>query len=190
MYSIKKKYGFLRPLIICGLFLSGFTLPLLGQQKSATKDSRDFDKMDLQELLQMEVSSVSKKSESLQDAAASVYVITSEDIRRSGATRLVDVLSLVPGTFFHDNSYNYTAEAIRNGSEDYSQTILILLDGVPLTQPLTAGIYRCSRLTGSRSSKDLEAQSTAPTPTQVLSVSLPGPPRLLKDRGTAPKEAV
>jgi iron complex outermembrane recepter protein len=118
-----------------------FNPPLFAQGTAGQyKNAQDYDKLNLEQLLAIEVSSVSKKSESLQDAAASIYIITSEDIRRSGATRLVEVLAMAPGAFFHDNSYNYSAEAIRNGSKDYSQTILILLDGVPLTQPLTAGM--------------------------------------------------
>jgi outer membrane receptor protein involved in Fe transport len=104
------------------------------------QEAKQLDSMNLEDLLAMEVSSVSKKADKLQDAATSIYVVTQEDIRRSGSTRLTDVLNLVPGVFFHDVTFNYLGEAIRNASEDYAQTVVLLLDGVPLTSPLTAGM--------------------------------------------------
>ncbi len=109
--------------------------PTFAQEKKV-----DLMNMNLDDLLDMKVSSISKKEDRLQDAASSIYVITEEDIRRSGATRLQEVLMMVPGVFFSDITYNYTAEGIREEAEEYSQTVLTLVDGVPITSPLTAGM--------------------------------------------------
>lgn len=100
----------------------------------------DFMEMSLEDILDIEVSSVSKKVDRLQDVASSIYVITEEDIRRSGATRIQDVLYMVPGVFYADITYSYTSDAIRSELDEYTQTVLVLIDGVPLTSPLTAGM--------------------------------------------------
>ncbi|MBF0433674.1 MAG: TonB-dependent receptor plug domain-containing protein [Fibrobacteria bacterium] len=97
--------------------------------------------MDLDELLNMEVTSISKKAESLQDAASSIYVITEEDIRRSGATRIQDVFNLVPGFWMIDLNYDVSAASIREVPESYAQSVNILMDGVPITNPIFGMVY-------------------------------------------------
>ncbi|MFA6465490.1 MAG: TonB-dependent receptor plug domain-containing protein, partial [Desulfurivibrionaceae bacterium] len=57
----------------------------------------DITKLSLEELLSVEITSVSKKTEKASDAAAAVFVINQEDIKRSGATSIPDVLRMVPG---------------------------------------------------------------------------------------------
>ena len=52
------------------------------------KSSPDLAQMSLEDLMQLEVSSVSKKEQPLLEAPAAIYVITQEDIRRSGATSI------------------------------------------------------------------------------------------------------
>src|SRR5260221_3405585 len=69
----------------------------LGQSSSQdTLSPGDLKKRSLEELMQIDITSVSKKSEPLFEAAASVYVITNEDIRRSGARTLPEVLRIAP----------------------------------------------------------------------------------------------
>ncbi len=57
----------------------------------------DLKQLSLEELLQVQVVSVSKRSEKLLEAPASIFVITADDIRRSGATSLAEALRLAPG---------------------------------------------------------------------------------------------
>ena len=56
----------------------------------------DLSKLTLEELADVQVTSVSRRPESVGEAAAAIYVITSEDIRRSGAASLPEVLRLAP----------------------------------------------------------------------------------------------
>src|SRR5262245_51396943 len=56
----------------------------------------DLADLSIEELSNIQVTSVAKRSERLLDAPASIYVITNEDIRRSGATRLAEALRLAP----------------------------------------------------------------------------------------------
>src|SRR3546814_13539818 len=65
----------------------------LTQPALAAMDT-DFDSLSIEELTQVEVTSVSKRAERLSDAPAAIYVITSEDIRRSTATSLPEALRL------------------------------------------------------------------------------------------------
>ncbi|MDD1605411.1 MAG: TonB-dependent receptor plug domain-containing protein, partial [Methylococcaceae bacterium] len=53
--------------------------------------------LSVEDLLNVEVTSVAKKAQSLNDAAAAVFVISNEDIKRSGATNIPDALRLAPG---------------------------------------------------------------------------------------------
>jgi iron complex outermembrane receptor protein len=102
--------------------------------------AEDFDALSLEELLNVEVTSVSKSSERMQDVATSIYVLNSEDIQRSGATRLTDLLKLVPGTWFSEMSFTNATSGVREQAQSYSQSVLVIQDGVPLTSPITAGM--------------------------------------------------
>ena len=60
--------------------------------------STELKKLDLSQLMDIEVISVSKKLEKLSRAPAAIFVITQEDIRRSGATSLPELLRIAPAT--------------------------------------------------------------------------------------------
>jgi outer membrane receptor for monomeric catechols len=63
----------------------------------AEQRPRDLTQISLEELMNIEVISVSKKEQRLSQVAAAVYVITQEDIRRSGATSIAEALRMAPG---------------------------------------------------------------------------------------------
>lgn len=119
------------------------TLFTLEQNQTAAlvvKGNSREKKLSLGELLNMEITSVSKKAERLQDVASSIYVITEEDIRRSGATRIQDVLNLVPGAWFVDNSYQIPTMSIRETPLLMFHTVNFLVNGVPIISPISGGI--------------------------------------------------
>src|SRR5438309_6469380 len=72
------------------------TIICTGEFSHAATAPSELTEMSLEELMNIEVTSVSKKAERLSDAAAAVYVITREDIRRSGYTSIPEVLRLAP----------------------------------------------------------------------------------------------
>src|SRR5205823_11518751 len=83
-------------------FLAGFSFlirAISAEQSFTTTASNKVDvmEMDLESLMKIEVTSVSKRPEKLSDAAAAIYVITQEDIRRSGVTSIPEALRLAPG---------------------------------------------------------------------------------------------
>jgi iron complex outermembrane recepter protein len=120
----------------------GLTLSILKAQPEVGTEMRgaDLQKVSLKRLMDLDVTSVSKRSQKLQDVATSIYVINAEDIRRSGATRIQDVLKLVPGAWFSEISYSLTSNAIREGASTFAGTLLWILDGVPIINPILGGI--------------------------------------------------
>jgi iron complex outermembrane receptor protein len=69
--------------------------------------------LSLDELMQVNITSVSKKSEKLSEAIAAVYVVTQNEIRRSGATSIPEALRLVPGVDVSQIDPNKWAIGIR-----------------------------------------------------------------------------
>src|SRR5689334_11131372 len=84
-------------LVLCTLLAAA--PPALRAQagEPVTADPNALKRLSLEELMQLDVTSVSKRSERLSTAAAAVTVITAEDIRRLGATTLPEVLRLATG---------------------------------------------------------------------------------------------
>ncbi|MFO7657800.1 MAG: TonB-dependent receptor plug domain-containing protein [Bacteroidales bacterium] len=94
-------------------------------------DSLDtYLEMSLEELMNIEITSVSKIAEKLQNVPSSIYVITSDDIQRSSAPNLMQLLrDNVPGYWAVENEYKNANAYIRNA---YEGSVLVLLDGTPM----------------------------------------------------------
>src|SRR6267143_6547916 len=101
----------------------------------------DLTAIGIEAVMNMEVTSVSKRPERLMDAAAAVQVITSDDIRRSGATTLPDLLRLVPGLQVARVNSNTWAVGVRGFTSTLSRSLLVLIDGRSVYSPLFAGVY-------------------------------------------------
>lgn len=111
------------------LVVSLFLFPdAKGQEDSTSLDL--FLDMSLEELMDIEITSVSKKSERIQDVPSSIYVITANDIERSPAQNLMQLLrDNVPGYWAVENEYKNVDAVMRNTSEG---SVLVLLDGTPM----------------------------------------------------------
>ncbi|MEZ4651520.1 MAG: TonB-dependent receptor plug domain-containing protein [Candidatus Eisenbacteria bacterium] len=97
--------------------------------------------LSLEEILSMEIESVSKHSESYFETASSVYVLEHDEIVRSGATRLIELLQLVPGAIVSELSYDASSATVRGFPAPYSGTILVLLDRVPVQSPVSGAFF-------------------------------------------------
>jgi iron complex outermembrane receptor protein len=93
------------------------------------------------ELLGIEITSVSKKAESLRDAPAAVFVITNEDLRRSGARSIPDALRMVPGVQVAQIDANKWAVTARSFNSRFANKLLVLVDGRSVYSPLYSGVY-------------------------------------------------
>lgn len=117
------------------LLLGSITLYCLMSPNSYAQelDESMFD-MSLEDLMNIEITSVSKKAERLQDVSSSIYVVTSKDIEHSGATTLHEVLRLVPGYWGVQDEYSNAESNVRYSqvSNGLTGTVLYLLDGTPI----------------------------------------------------------
>ncbi len=96
--------------------------------------------LSLEELLKVEVQTASRKSQRLQDVASAVFVISREDIERSGATSLPEVLRLAPGVQVARLANNRWAVSARGFNGRFANKLLVLMDGRSIYSPLFSGV--------------------------------------------------
>lgn len=107
----------------------------------AQNPSTDYTAKTLEDLMAIEVTSVSKKEERLFHTAAAVYVITQEDIRRSGMTSIPDLLRLVPGLNVARIDGTKWAISARGFNGRFADKLLVLIDGRSIYSPETSGVW-------------------------------------------------
>src|ERR1700676_3751159 len=96
--------------------------------------------LSLEQLGNLEVTTVSKEPAEIQRTAAAIYVLTQEDIRRSGATGIPEALRLVPGVEVAQIDSSSWAVGIRGFGTAFSKSVLVLIDGRSVYTPLFAGV--------------------------------------------------
>jgi iron complex outermembrane recepter protein len=96
-------------------------------------------RMTIEGLMDIEVTSVSKTSERLQGAAAAIFVITAEDIRRSGAAHIPELFRMVPGLNVARLDSSKWSVSSRGFSDRYAYKLLVLIDGKSVYTPLFSG---------------------------------------------------
>ncbi len=101
----------------------------------------DLTDKSLEDLMNIEVTSVSKKEQKLSRTASAIFVITSEDIHRSGATNIPDLLRMVPGVQVAQIDANKWAVSARGLNSLYSNELLVLLDGRNVYTLTFGGVY-------------------------------------------------
>lgn len=88
-----------------------------------------------------DIYSLSKKKENAFDAASATYILSSEDIRRSGMTSIPEVLRLVPGVQVSRIDGNKWTISIRGFNNQFSNKLLVLMDGRTVYTPLFSGVF-------------------------------------------------
>src|SRR5438105_9986913 len=101
----------------------------------------DISRMSIEELMNVQVTSVSKRQQKLADAAAAIFVITQEDMRRSGATSIPEALRMVPGVEVARIDENKWAIGSRGFNGRFDNKLLVLIDGRSVYTPLFSGVY-------------------------------------------------
>jgi len=102
---------------------------------------QELSSMSIEALMDLRVTSVSRRSEPLSRAAAAIYVITQEDIRRSGATSIAELLRMVPGLDVAQMDANTWAVSARGFNGQYAGFLLVLIDGRTVFTPTSNGVY-------------------------------------------------
>jgi iron complex outermembrane recepter protein len=97
--------------------------------------------LSLEQLGDVEVTTASKEPEEVWKTPAAIYVLTQDDIRRSGATSIPEVLRLVPGVEVARIDSDHWAVGIRGFGSEFSKSVLVLIDGRSVYTPLFSGVY-------------------------------------------------
>jgi len=117
---------------------------LLSPVSSAWADDGDvaaIEDLSINDLMQIEVSSVSRKSQTLSNTAAAAFIITQEDIRHSGATSIPEALRHVPGLEVAQSSAHTWEITARGFNSEYANKLLVLIDGRAVYTPIFAGVF-------------------------------------------------
>jgi len=101
----------------------------------------DLSQASLEQLMNIEVTSVSKKEQKLARVAAAIFVITQEDIRRSGARNIPDLLRMVPGMDVAQVDGNTWAISARGFNDNLANKLLVMIDGRSVYEPTFGGVF-------------------------------------------------
>lgn len=98
------------------------------------------DELNLEDLIKTDITSVSRKSQSMADIPAAAFVITAEDIRRSGAQALPDVLRMAPGIEVAQIDNGRYAVSARGFNGRFANKLQVLVDGRSIYHPMFSGV--------------------------------------------------
>ena len=116
-------------------------LLLVGSTVFAGENLGDLTEMSLEDLMSIEVTSVSKRSEKIADAAAAVFVVSAADIRHAGVQTIPDALRLVPGLHVANIDANTWAVSARGFNGNFANKLLVLIDGRTVYSPVFSGVW-------------------------------------------------
>lgn len=130
------------------IFRRGAILLLIGLFPCAhaeTSDMRYLMSLTIEDLGKIKVTSVSKRSESIADAAASIYVITGDEIRRAGVTSLPQALRLAPNLQVAQVKAGEYGVSARGFNDQLGNKLLVLIDGRTVYSPVFSGVFWISQ---------------------------------------------
>ena len=136
MLARRENRQFLKRAYLAAAIVAFLAVPALPRQKTDDLTTRS-----LQDLMNIKVTSVSKKEQKLSRVAAAVFVITQEDIARSGATNIPDLLRMVPGLDVGEINGSTWAISARGFNGQFSNKLLVMIDGRIVYTPNFAGVY-------------------------------------------------
>ena len=126
---------------VAGVLSTVAPLGALAQSSGNQIGTVDLTQATLEELMNIQVTSVSKKEQTLDKTGAAVFVITQEDIHDSGATNIPDVLRMAPGVDVAQIDANHWAISIRGFNATYANKVLVLIDGRSVYSDSFSGIF-------------------------------------------------
>ncbi len=97
--------------------------------------------LSVEQLLDLKVTSVARREETVSHSPAAIYVITHEDIRRSGARSIPDALRLAPGLDVAQVDAHTWAVSARGFNGVFANKLLVLIDGRSVYTPLFSGVF-------------------------------------------------
>ena len=118
-----------------------FTQPGFAQQPDSSLSGEALKKLSIEQLMNLQVTSVSKRPERLSQTASAIQVITQEDIRRSGASSLAEALRLATNLQVAQVDSRQWAISARGFNSTTANKLLVLIDGRTVYTPLFSGVF-------------------------------------------------
>src|SRR5438309_7597402 len=129
-------------LLLAVLLVVGLVSPSWGESRQDNEEAvGHLTQMSLEDLGNIEVTTASKEPVKASLTPAAIYVITQEDIRRSGATSIPEILRLAPGVAVARVDSNTWSIGVRGFGSSLSRSVLVLIDGRSVYTPLFAGVW-------------------------------------------------
>jgi iron complex outermembrane receptor protein len=125
--------------VIFGFFL--LVHPALAQIPDTLPPPGALKRLTLEQLMDVEVTSVSRRPEKLSTTASAIQIITGDDIRRSGASSIPEALRLAPNLQVAQVSSSQWAVSARGFNNTLANKLLVLIDGRTIYTPLYAGVF-------------------------------------------------
>ena len=123
-------------------FLCGWPRPVRADvQATNPPQGEALKRLSLEALGNIEVTTASKEPQEAWRSPAAIFVITQDDIRRSGATSLPEVLRLAPGLDVARIDSDHWSVGVRGFGDQFSKSVLVLIDGRSVYTPLFAGVF-------------------------------------------------
>jgi len=136
------RLGAIGKIVFCSLLFAGLCdQNLASTPQTGQKSDEPLKQLSLEQLGRIEVTTASKEPVEATRTPAAIYVITQEDIRRSGATSIPEVLRLVPGVEVARIDSSKWSIGVRGFGSRLSRSVLVLIDGRTVYTPLFAGVY-------------------------------------------------
>ncbi|HXA17395.1 MAG TPA: TonB-dependent receptor [Thermoanaerobaculia bacterium] len=126
--------------VFARLIFISLSLPLIGGALHG-QETRDLSTLTVDDLMNVEVTSVARKGQKLSDTPAAVFVVTRDDIRRSGATSIPEILRIVPGLSVARINGNSWAISARGSNGQFANKLLVMIDGRTVYTPLFDGVF-------------------------------------------------
>ncbi|MFA5982656.1 MAG: TonB-dependent receptor [Methylococcaceae bacterium] len=114
---------------------------VLATPKHSKSSAADVTELDISDLLNVQVTSVSKKAKPLSDSPSAIFVISNEDIKRSGVTSIPEALRMAPGIDVARISSNKWAVTARGFNGNFANKLLVLVDGRTVYSPSFSGVF-------------------------------------------------
>lgn len=135
--SPKRLVAHAAPIVCAGIVLCGIRT----RASSANQPDEALFELNIEQLMEVDVSSVSRRDEALRTAPAAIHVITSEDIARSGARHIPELLRMVPGMHVARMDAGKWAVTARGFNGRFARHLLVLVDGRSVYSPLFSGTF-------------------------------------------------
>ncbi|WP_207690808.1 TonB-dependent receptor plug domain-containing protein [Desulfonema limicola] len=132
------------PVFIVVFFIQAvflFTFTCQAVSCNNPENNIDFTEFSLEELKNIKITSASKKPEKVSKTAAAVFVISNEDICRSGATSIPEILRMVPGVQVARISATEWAVNMRDVNQLFANKLLVLMDGRSIYNHVFSGVF-------------------------------------------------